>query len=148
MVFIDANLYKLHLITLFDLQANFFQDLINLLVKYGPAVLCWKHEVVKQDCDVMAFVDVLAHPPILRRKRRGTYPLAIRAPGTHLPGVIKAGTYYTRQGREFWYVTAQRFLSFELHQEPYQKIVLTTEHNQAWADRLTQAKAHLAGGTL
>ena len=71
----------------------------------------------------------------------------IRAPGTHLPGVIKAGTYYTRQGREFWYVTAQRFLSLELHQEPYQKIVLTTEHNQAWADRLTQAKAHLAGGT-
>jgi len=25
----------------------------------------------------------------------------LRAPGTHLPGVIKAGTYYTRHGREF-----------------------------------------------
>lgn len=69
----------------------------------------------------------------------------IRAPGTHLPGVIKAGTYYTRRGREFWYVTAQSFLSLELREEPYQKIVLTTEHNQAWVSLPTHAKANITG---
>lgn len=78
MVFIDANFYELHLISLLDLQANLLQDPINLLVKDCPAVLCWKNEVVQQDCDVMAFVNVLAHPTILRRKRRGTDPLVIR----------------------------------------------------------------------
>jgi hypothetical protein len=39
----------------------------------------------------------------------------LRAPGTSLPGVIRAGTYYTRRGKEFWYVTAnQGFLTLEL----------------------------------
>lgn len=65
----------------------------------------------------------------------------LRAPGTHLPGVIKAGTYYTRQGREFWYATVDhQFLVLELREEPYQKIVLTVENNQDWLDRITQAK--------
>ncbi|PSN13494.1 hypothetical protein C7293_15670 [filamentous cyanobacterium CCT1] len=64
----------------------------------------------------------------------------LRAPGTHLPGVIKAGTYYTRQGREFWYATVDRhFLVLELREEPYQKIVLTVENHREWLDRITQA---------
>jgi hypothetical protein len=70
----------------------------------------------------------------------------IRAAGTYVPGVIKAGTYYTQHGREFWYVTADRkFLTLELCEEPYQKIVLTLEHNQEWVDRVTQAKENKAG---
>ena len=70
----------------------------------------------------------------------------LRAPGTHLPGVIKAGTYYTRHGREFWYVTADRkFLVLELREEPYQKIVLTLENNHDWVDRITHAK-NITGG--
>jgi len=71
----------------------------------------------------------------------------LRAPGTHLPGVIKAGTYYTRHGREFWYATVDRkFLVLELREEPYQKIVLTMENNHDWVNRLTYAKAHKTGG--
>jgi len=71
----------------------------------------------------------------------------LRAPGTHLPGVIKAGTYYTRHGREFWYATIdQKFLVLELREEPYQKIVLTVANNQAWVDRLNQAKSNSIGG--
>jgi hypothetical protein len=71
----------------------------------------------------------------------------LRAPGTHLPGVIKAGTYYTRHGREFWYATVDRkFLVLELREEAYQKIALTLENNQAWADRINQAKVNLTGG--
>ena len=30
--------------------------------------------------------------------------LEVRVPGTFIPGVIKAGTYWTRAGKEFWYV--------------------------------------------
>jgi hypothetical protein len=71
----------------------------------------------------------------------------LRAPGTHLPGVIKAGTYYTRHGREFWYATMDRkFLVLELREEPYQKIVLTVENNRDWVDRLTHAKETMTGG--
>jgi hypothetical protein len=29
----------------------------------------------------------------------------VRAPGTYVPGLIKAGSYYTSRGREFWFVT-------------------------------------------
>jgi len=53
--------------------------------------------VVQQDCNVMAFVNVLAHPLILRRKRRGTYPLAIRKDcRSHLPGAAFSNRYQTK----------------------------------------------------
>ena len=29
----------------------------------------------------------------------------IKAPGTSIPGLIKAGTFYSNRGKEFWYVT-------------------------------------------
>ncbi|WP_254444709.1 hypothetical protein [Anabaena sp. UHCC 0187] len=32
----------------------------------------------------------------------------LRAPGSFVPGVIKAGTYYTDRGKEFWYVTKKK----------------------------------------
>jgi hypothetical protein len=32
----------------------------------------------------------------------------LRAPGTHVPGLIKAGSYYTSRGKEFWFVTFRR----------------------------------------
>ena len=39
----------------------------------------------------------------------------LRVPGTFLPWVVKAGTYLTERGREFWYVTRNRgFLTIEL----------------------------------
>ena len=64
----------------------------------------------------------------------------IRAPGTFLPGVIKAGTYYTNRGREFWYVTADKnYLTLELQDEPYRRIVLTVEQSADWTERLRQA---------
>ena len=61
----------------------------------------------------------------------------IRAPGTFLPGVIKAGTYYTRNGREFWYVTREQdYLVLELEDEPFKKMVLTIEQSEAWLNRI------------
>jgi hypothetical protein len=66
----------------------------------------------------------------------------IRAPGTFLPGVIKAGTYYTKRGKEFWYVTADKdYLTLELHDEPYRRIVITIPDNIAWGERIDRALA-------
>jgi hypothetical protein len=64
--------------------------------------------------------------------------LELRAPGTFLPGVIKAGTYYTERGREFWYVrSTEPGLCLDLSPVAYYKrIVLTVDQNRAWADRI------------
>jgi hypothetical protein len=68
----------------------------------------------------------------------------IRAPGTFLPGVIKAGTYYTKRGKEFWYVTSDRdYLTLELRDEPYRRIVLTIPDNTVWAERIERALTEL-----
>lgn len=62
-----------------------------------------------------------------------------RLPGTYLPGVIKAGTYYTDRGKEFWYATRSgRYLVLELENEFYKKIVLTIDQNQLWATRIQE----------
>jgi hypothetical protein len=64
----------------------------------------------------------------------------VRAPGTFLPGVIKAGTYYTKRGKEFWYVTSdQDYLTLELHDESYRRIVITIPDNIAWGERIDRA---------
>jgi len=68
----------------------------------------------------------------------------IRAPGTFLPGVIKAGTYYTPRGKEFWYVTKDKdYLVLELRDESFKKIILTLDQSQSWAERILQSKASL-----
>ncbi len=67
----------------------------------------------------------------------------LRAPGTFLPGVIKAGTYYTDRGREFWYATGDRgnnFLDLTLRGGYYKRIVLTVEEAAGWRDRLEVAR--------
>ena len=65
----------------------------------------------------------------------------LRAPGTFLPGVIKAGTYYTKQGKEFWYVTNDKnYLTLELKDEPYKRIIFTLDDNEVWIERINQIK--------
>ena len=62
-----------------------------------------------------------------------------RAPGTHVPGAIKAGTYYTPRGRELWYVTDKGVLVLELENELFKRIILSVDGNQEWADRINKA---------
>jgi len=64
---------------------------------------------------------------------------ALRAPGTSIPGWIRAGTYYTDQGKEFWYVTKsnQNFLTIELRNESYKRIILSLENNEFWRQQLS-----------
>jgi len=66
----------------------------------------------------------------------------IRAPGTSLPGVIKAGTYYSSRGKEFWYVTKERdYLTLELQAESFKRIILTIDDSEAWVSRINQSKS-------
>ncbi len=63
----------------------------------------------------------------------------LRAPGSFIPGVIKAGTYYTNRGKEFWYVNQQtNYLTIELQEESYQRIILTIDNNDSWQQRISQ----------
>jgi hypothetical protein len=66
----------------------------------------------------------------------------IRAPGSFVPGLIKAGTYYTDRGKEFWYVTRKNnfgnVLNIELESEDYKRIVLNNVENYLeWQQRIT-----------
>lgn len=63
----------------------------------------------------------------------------IRAPGTGLPGVIRAGTYYTDRGTEFWYVVRSRKdqpLTIELSSVPYRRVAVTIDGAVGWAARI------------
>ncbi|MEA5568230.1 hypothetical protein [Anabaena sp. UHCC 0399] len=64
----------------------------------------------------------------------------IRSPGTSIPGIIKAGTYYSNRGKEFWYVTQDKnYLTLELKNEPFRSIILTIDNHQDWAERINQS---------
>ena len=64
----------------------------------------------------------------------------LRAPGTHMPKVIKAGTYFTKRGREFWYVTKRdKILTIELKRGFYKRVILTHRDNQDWSDRINSS---------
>ncbi|MBD2060268.1 hypothetical protein H6F88_30450 [Oculatella sp. FACHB-28] len=63
--------------------------------------------------------------------------LQYRMPGTAIPGLFAAGTYYSDRGREFWYVTGDRhYLVLDLKDEFYQRVVLSLDQNETWAERL------------
>ncbi|AFZ23554.1 hypothetical protein Cylst_1259 [Cylindrospermum stagnale PCC 7417] len=63
----------------------------------------------------------------------------LRAPGSFVPGLIKAGTYYTDRGKEFWYVNREtNYLTIELQDESYKRIILTIDNNEVWRQQLTQ----------
>jgi hypothetical protein len=68
----------------------------------------------------------------------------LRAPGTAIPGLIKAGTYYTSRGREFWYVVRSRWakpLTIDLEGERFRRIVISIDDAEGWADRINAAVA-------
>ena len=62
----------------------------------------------------------------------------LRSPGTALPGLVRAGTYYSERGKEFWLVNYRKnnYLTIELQNENYKRIVMTVENNEFWQQRL------------
>ena len=54
-------------------------------------------------------------------------------------GSFLAGTWFSKEGKEFWYVTEDRsYLTLELQLEPYCRVILTTPDHQIWCDRINQ----------
>ena len=63
-----------------------------------------------------------------------------RAPGIHIPFLVKMGTYLVSDGREFWATTIGRpYLVIETEGWNYARIVLTTGENRLWAEQIRQA---------
>ena len=62
-----------------------------------------------------------------------------RAPGIHIPFLVKMGTYLVGGGREFWATTIGKpYLVIELEGWNYVRVVLTTGENKLWAERIRQ----------
>jgi hypothetical protein len=62
----------------------------------------------------------------------------LRSPGTYVPGLIKAGTYYQNRIRSFWYTQPKKpVLTLELSpQHYYRQIVLALDNAGIWVNRL------------
>ena len=61
----------------------------------------------------------------------------VRSPGTFIPGVIKAGTYYNSRGEEFWMVKkGQQILNIEVKEMPYKRFVLGVENSEELVRKL------------
>jgi hypothetical protein len=56
----------------------------------------------------------------------------IRAPGTSFPG-IKAGTYYTFRGREFWMLRRKdNPIRIELKNNKFKRLILGVKDHERW----------------
>ncbi len=68
--------------------------------------------------------------------------LSIRAPGTHVPGLITAGTYHTPEGKAFWDVrTADHAIAITLRDDRYVKLVIDVNDPAAEIGRIEAAVA-------
>ena len=57
----------------------------------------------------------------------------LRAPGTHIPGIVKMGSFYTIDGWEFWcWVRGRPTLTVSLRDEPFRRIILATQEASRW----------------
>ncbi|MFC1638762.1 hypothetical protein ACFL26_00645 [Patescibacteria group bacterium] len=71
--------------------------------------------------------------------------LEMRVPGTYIPGVLKAGTFWTRGGKEFWYVRRGQpeYMTIELREDaPFRRVVLSLDEGESVRIReLTRPRA-------
>ena len=79
---------------------------------------------------------VRADPDVARGWWKG-----IRAPGTHVPGVIVAGTFYQDGKRIFWDVRdPERTIVVELADDRYDELIVEVADPAAEVARLTAAR--------
>ncbi len=65
--------------------------------------------------------------------------LGVRA-GTHLPGVVMAGTFWTRSGKEFYYVRDPSIcVTLTLFGHTYSKVVFQVDNNKKVASQIRKA---------
>ena len=68
-------------------------------------------------------------------------PKGLRAPGTHVPGVIVAGTFHTADGRVFWDVRdPAKALVIELSGGDWARLVVEVDDPRATADLIERSK--------
>ncbi len=66
--------------------------------------------------------------------------IGIKAPGTGLPGVIRAGTWYTDNGKVFWDVhDAHKSITIRLADETYSRLVVEVEDPATTCSRIQEA---------
>lgn len=65
-----------------------------------------------------------------------------RLPGTHIPGVVVAGTYYRSGGWEFWDVrSGGKTVSIDLNGGKYRRVVVDVEDPEAAVRMVNDAAA-------
>ena len=80
-------------------------------------------------------VDVRFDPGITVGLYRG-----LRMPGTHIPGVVVAGTYYREKRKEFWDVgKIENSIVIDLASESYDRLVIETSDPLETISLLTEA---------
>jgi hypothetical protein len=69
----------------------------------------------------------------------------LRAPGTHLPGVITAGTFHEHEGNVFWDVhKPENAVGIRLHDERYSRLVIEVADVESTIARIESAIATTA----
>lgn len=57
----------------------------------------------------------------------------IRAPGTEIPGLIKAGTFYTFRGTEFWMLRKKdNPVRIELKNNKFKRLIVGIDNYERW----------------
>jgi len=82
-IIICADLKKFYLVAFLNLYTDFLHRLIHSIVKNRTSVLRRKYQVIYEYRNIMAFMYIIAHTSILRRKRRGIQPEGIQIPALH-----------------------------------------------------------------
>ena len=78
-----------------------------------------------------------ADPGIVRE------PKGVRSPGTHVPGVVVAGSFYADGERVFWDVhDADKAIVIELGDEKYARLVIEVDDPQGAVDMIETAVRH------
>lgn len=81
----------------------------------------------------------------VHHERPPLFKFEMRSPGTFLPGLIKAGTFSSKDGRDFWYVHQWQkdIVVIELQaankKKDYSRIILSNERAREWGDRVKAA---------
>lgn len=81
-----------------------------------------------------------ADPGIVRQ------PKGIRAPGTQVPGVVVAGSFYAEDERVFWDVhDAGKAIVIELGDDRYARLVIEVDDPRGTVDMIETAVRHRLG---
>jgi len=79
MILICANLQKLYLVPLLNVQADLFQLLVYSFIEHNTPIFGKENQMIDREGYIMAFMNIFTHTPIFRRKRRGIHPKRLKS---------------------------------------------------------------------